>query len=125
MGEPAEHRRRDLGLLGEAHAVDHYRRAGYTVVARNWRCGLGELDLVLSRNGLLVVCEVKTRRGGASAFGGPFDAVAWRKQRKLRALAEAFIQESRWRGDAVRFDVASVTVSSAGVASVFVFEAAF
>jgi putative endonuclease len=125
MGEPAEHQRRDLGRLGEAHAVDHYRRAGYTVVARNWRCRLGELDLVLSRGGLLVVCEVKTRRDGASVFGGPFEAVGWKKQRKLRALAEAFMEEAGWRGDGVRFDVASVTVSTAGVGSVFVFEAAF
>jgi putative endonuclease len=116
---------RQLGVRGEDQAAAHYRRAGYAVVARNWRCSLGEIDLVLSRGPLLVVCEVKTRRGGLSMFGGPFEAVAWKKQRKMRALAETFIEATRWRGEAVRFDVASVTVAGDGTTSVFVFEDAF
>ena len=46
----------------------------------------------LSTAGTLVFCEVKTRRG--SAFGGPFEAVGWKKQRKLRQLAQAFLAAS-------------------------------
>jgi putative endonuclease len=122
--ESVERRGPSLGALGETLTAAHYGRAGYAVVARNWRCPLGEIDLVVSRGPLLVVCEVKTRRG-ESVFGGPFEAVAWKKQRKLRTLAEAFIEATRWRGDALRFDVASVTVSRGGAASVFVFEGAF
>ena len=112
-----------LGRFGEDAAIDHYRRQGYRLLARNWTCSLGELDLVLQRGGLLVFCEVKARSG--SAFGGPYEAVTWRKQRKLRALAEAFLIASRPHPDAVRFDVASVTLKPGGTTSVFVFESAF
>ena len=67
-------------------------------------------------------CEVKSRRG--AAFGGGYEAVTWRKQAKLRALAEAFLQAHGSRPHAIRFDVASVAVLS-GRPSVEVFEEAF
>jgi putative endonuclease len=111
----------DLGRIGEEAALQWYRAAGYRPVARNWRCSLGELDLVLRRGATVVVCEVKTRRGGA--FGSPFEAVHWAKQRKLRALAEVFL--SRVSYGEVRFDVASVTVPRSGGPEVHVFEDAF
>jgi putative endonuclease len=114
---------RDLGARGEQAALEHYRRAGYRVVARNWRCGLGELDLVLARGRTLVFCEVKTRRGGA--FGGPFEAVTWRKQGKLRGLAQAFLAARPGTWEEVRFDVASVMVREADRPAVHVFESAF
>jgi len=63
--------------------------AGYEPLARNWRCALGELDLVLVRGGLVVFCEVKTR--GGDGFGGGHEAVTWRKRSKLRQLGEAFL----------------------------------
>jgi putative endonuclease len=112
-----------LGSAGEAAALDHYRRSGYRLVARNWRCSLGELDLVVARGGTIVFCEVKTRRG--SGLGGPFEAVTWKKQAKLRALAQAFlaVQDPAW--DEIRFDVASVSSSGLAPPRVYVFEAAF
>src|SRR5438105_4729581 len=79
----------DLGRVGEDATVDWYRDHGYALVARNWRCPLGELDLVVARGALLVFCEVKTRAG--SSFGAGFEAVTSRKQRKLRQLAEVFL----------------------------------
>jgi putative endonuclease len=110
-----------LGARGELAALAHYRRAGYRLVAKNWRCRLGELDLVLARDRTVVFCEVKTRRN--IGLGGPFDAVTLRKQGKLRALAEAFLAVSPIRWDDVRFDVASVMAGDPP--SVYVFEAAF
>ena len=97
-----------IGPRGEDAAVDAYRRRGYRIVARNWRCGIGELDLVVERRGVLVFCEVKSRRG--RAFGGGYEAVTCRKQAKLRSLAEAFLQAAGSRPQAIRFDVASVAV---------------
>ena len=97
-----------IGSRGEDAAEDVYRRRGYRVVARNWRCRLGELDLVVERGGVLVFCEVKSRR--QSVFGGGFEAVTWRKRAKLRAVAEAFLQATGSRPQAIRFDVASVAV---------------
>lgn len=92
-------------------------------MAQNWRCGLGELDLVLMKGPVLVFCEVKTRRAGG--LGGPFDAVNWKKQGKLRALAAAFLASRSIACDDIRFDVASVISGETGPPSVHVFEAAF
>ena len=111
-----------IGARGEDAAADVYGRRGYRVVARNWRCRLGELDLVVERGGMLVFCEVKARR--QSAFGGGFEAVTWRKRAKLRALAEAFLQATGSHPRAIRFDVASVSVRT-GRPTVEVFEEAF
>ena len=120
-------RRAAIGRRGEDAALRAYTRAGYLLVARNWRCRLGEIDLVLARGRTLVVCEVKARSG--TGYGGPFEAVDRRKQGKLRALAEAFLvsreaAERAPRVADVRFDVASVTVSDDGD-RVHVFEDAF
>jgi putative endonuclease len=113
----------DLGRLGEEAALAHYRALGYRLVARNWRCSLGELDLVVSRGDILAFCEVKTRRG--SRLGGPHEAVDARKQRKLRMLAEAFLAGRSLMVEDVRFDVASVNGGGGGIASLHVFEDAF
>ncbi len=101
-----DHNRR-LGAAGEAAALAWYERAGFRLEARNWRVRAGELDLVVSAGGLLVVCEVKTRT--SDRFGGPADAVGFAKQRRIRALAAEWLatQERRWHD--VRFDVACVT----------------
>jgi putative endonuclease len=110
------------GAGGEAAAAAWYSVRGFRVEARNWRCRAGEVDLVVARGSLLVICEVKTRRG--RAFGGGFEAVGWEKQRKLRQLAELFLADRAMTPESVRFDVASVT-SRVGGWSVEVFEDAF
>jgi putative endonuclease len=111
------------GHSGEAATEGLYVGRGFRVVARNWRCRIGELDLVVQRGDLLVICEVKTRRG--ARFGAGFDAVDARKRRKLRAVGEAFLQQTRVRPMAVRFDVASVRLRLDGSAVVDLFEDAF
>ena len=108
--------------MGEDAAADVYCRRGFRVLARNWRCSLGELDLVLERDRLLVFCEVKTRTG--AAFGGGYEAVNWAKRRKLRSLAEAFLAAIDSRHRQVRFDVASVWLGARGP-DVEIFEDAF
>ncbi|HEY7762629.1 MAG TPA: YraN family protein [Actinomycetota bacterium] len=118
--------RRVLGVRGEQAALDLYLRRGFTLVARNWRCSLGEIDLVLRRRDLVVFCEVKTRRG--SRAGAGFEAVDGRKRRKLRALAEVFLLTHASAPVAVRFDVASVAIGTGerpGGAQVELFEDAF
>ena len=111
------------GRTGEDAAALLYERRGYTLIARNWRCRIGELDLVVALNGTLVFCEVKTRRG--SGFGGGHEAVDARKRRKLRAVAETFLGRTRASPAAVRFDVASVRLRPDGSAVVELFEDAF
>lgn len=96
-----------LGRAGEALVVAHYRSLGYEVLAQNWRAGrTGELDLVCARDGVVVVCEVKTRSNGR--FGSPLEAVDARKQRRLRTLAVQFLAAHDLRARSIRFDVAAV-----------------
>jgi putative endonuclease len=98
--------RRLLGEYGENRARRAYERAGYEVLAQNWRGRAGEIDLVLARDRCVVVCEVKTRAN--ERFGLPSEAVDWRKQRRLRALAYEFLAAQRPLCDRVRFDVVSI-----------------
>lgn len=115
-------RRAERGRTGEDAALRVYERRGFALVARNWRCGLGELDLVLVRRDLLVFCEVKSRSG--PAFGGGYEAVTWTKRRKVRNLADAFLQRHAFDHVRVRFDVASVWLGGRD-ADVEIFEDAF
>jgi putative endonuclease len=98
--------RQELGAQGEEMAARWYRSSGYEVLARNWRCPQGELDLVLRRGDLVVFCEVKTRT--STAFGAPVEAVTRAKQARLRRVAGRFLEPGLERAAVVRFDVASV-----------------
>jgi putative endonuclease len=113
--------RQRLGARGEQLAAAWYVSRGYRVVARNWRCAEGELDLVLLGGGDLVFCEVKTRT--SARFGLPAEAVTAAKQRRLRILATRFLAAhgdavgaagpggtagGRRRSRGIRFDVAAV-----------------
>jgi putative endonuclease len=120
-------RRRQLGRRGEEATAAWYLGAGYEVVARNWRCPLGEIDLVLvDPGGVVVICEVKTR--SSSAFGTPLEAVSVPKQRRLRRLAVLWLSSTRPTGARlrpVRFDVAAVTGSGTGQLRVEIVHDAF
>ena len=100
--------RQRLGAAGEDRAAAWYRSQGYEVVARNWRCRDGELDLICARGRQLVVCEVKTR--SSLAFGHPAEAVTRTKQLRIRGLASRWLAEglAPFSPAEVRFDVAAV-----------------
>ncbi len=110
--------RRTLGALGERLAVQHLERAGYAIVERNWRCRLGELDIVAADATALVFCEVKTRvTGGRRGPPGPLDAIGISKQRRLRLLAGEWLRARTCeppRRPSLRFDAIGVTVDRRG-----------
>lgn len=101
-----------VGDYGERMAERYLRDQGLEILARNWRCALGEIDIVARDGGCLVVCEVKTRRG--VAFGGPIQAVTLRKLARLRRLAAAWLHERE--GDAAGSHFPDVRVDVVGVA---------
>ena len=103
--------RRGLGKMGEELAARQLVAAGYEIVARNWRCQEGELDLVAQQGECLVVVEVRTRRG--KALGTPEESVTPAKQARLIALAEAYVQAVDWPGD-WRIDVVAVELDQSG-----------
>lgn len=98
--------RQQTGAAGEELAAQWYQRNGYSVVARNWRCREGELDLVVARDRVIVFSEVKTRR--SDRFGVPAEAVTARKQRRLRVLAARFLREHPQQARRIRFDVVAI-----------------
>ncbi len=83
-------RRKALGALGEDLADAYLQKNGYTIVYRNFRCRLGEIDIIAERRGILTFIEVKTRV--SQKYGLPAEAVTFAKQRKLRRTAECFLQ---------------------------------
>jgi putative endonuclease len=117
----------EVGATGEDRAVDHLVRQGYRIVERNFRCKLGELDIIArdpgSRvrtdvasgmgpreardRGVLVFVEVRSRRN--AEYGSALDAVSWHKRRKVSRVAMNYIAYRKPRFDVARFDVIAIT----------------
>lgn len=95
---------KELGRLGEVFAAGWLEANGYTLLARNWRCRAGELDLVALEAGDLVGVEVKTRAG--DGFGHPAEAVTSEKLLRLHRLVRAYAGDVQtWRFTPRRVDV--------------------
>jgi putative endonuclease len=112
-----------LGRRGEQLAVDFLIDRGLRVLARNWRCPEGELDVVAAEGPVLIVCEVKTRSG--LGFGEPAEAVTARKAARIRRVTQAWLAERGSGWPEVRFDVLAVLLPPGGRATVQHYRAAF
>ncbi len=109
---PTPSRRIALGKWGEQKAAEHLVEQGMEIIDRNWRCPLGELDIVAYDGRTLVMVEVKTRT--SEAFGSPSEAVTPRKAARLRQLAAQWLSEHGDRPLEVRIDVIGVLVPARG-----------
>ena len=105
--------RQELGALGERIAERWLRGRGWRVLARRFRSGHRDLDLVVVRDGVVAFVEVKARRG--SAFGDPVAAVHWRKQRELARSALVWLDRHGWPNAPCRFDVIGILVEGSRV----------
>lgn len=101
-----------LGRYGEEVAAAHLVAAGLTIVDRNWRCREGEVDIIALDGDVLVMCEVKTRRG--VGFGTPLDAVTPAKAARLRRLALHWLTDQRERPTSSDAALQSAGTDSAG-----------
>ena len=102
--------RLSLGKMGEDLAVTQLKAMKYQILERNYRCPLGEMDIIAREKGSLVFVEVKTR--ATRDFGGPAAAVHERKQRQLSRVALLYLNHKKIRDIAARFDVVAVDLSS-------------
>lgn len=102
-----------IGRQGEHAAKSYLVSQGYRILEQNWRCRAGELDLIAEIGTTLVFVEVRTRR--SSTFGTPQESVDFRKQQKVRKLAQIYINYRGVPDDQdLRFDVISVRLDAAG-----------
>jgi putative endonuclease len=101
-----------LGRRGEQLAEQKLAASGYEIVARNYRCAAGEIDLVARCAGTLAFVEVRTRRG--EKFGTPEESITPRKRRHLIAAAQSYLQANALPDAAWRIDVVAVELSTRG-----------
>ncbi|AXE38530.1 YraN family protein [Acidipropionibacterium virtanenii] len=101
--------RSQLGSWGEDVAIQHLRGLGWQIVARNWACDRGEIDVVALEPGrprTLVFVEVKCRSG--LGYGSPLESITAAKQRKLHELALAWLASHQVPVPRVRIDAVGV-----------------
>jgi len=99
-------RRRRTGETGEQIAARYLFKKGFRLLERNYRCDVGEIDLIAEDRGTLVFVEVKTRKSLTS--GAPEEAVDYEKRRKIGRAANWYLQPwQRWP-PRVRFDVVGI-----------------
>ena len=103
-----------LGKYGEDLAAKYLNDRGYEIVDRNWRCSIGEIDLVALRNERYVFVEVKTRNG--TGFGHPFEAITSSKVSRMRKLVAQWCIANEKAGVTVRLDAIAVLIIGGRVA---------
>ena len=98
--------RLSLGKKGEELAISQLKALKYKILERNFKCPLGEIDIIARDKNTLVFVEVKTR--ATRDFGGPAAAVDGRKQRQLSKVALTYLNQKKLSGVPARFDVVAV-----------------
>ena len=102
--------RKSLGKAGEEFAERYLKRQGYAIVERNYRCPLGEIDLIALDRRAVVFVEVKTRRVDTS--GAPLESVNGAKQRRLKRAALYYLSRHHLQDRDVQFDVVGISLRS-------------
>lgn len=97
-----------LGTKGEAIAERYLITRGFRLLAKNWRCRYGELDLVMRDGEEIVAVEVKTRNG--TGYGSPFEAITVSKAARLRRLLLEWARENDQRARKLRVDAVGITM---------------
>jgi putative endonuclease len=103
--------RQRLGQSGEETVVRYLEKNGYTILIKNYRCKIGEIDIIARDGADLVFIEVKTRSG--LGYGTPAAAVTIRKQRQITRAAQWYLAEQKLFDAPARFDVISVLFGEA------------
>lgn len=114
--------RLETGKIGEDIAVEFLRSSGYKIVERNYRCSLGEIDIIAFDKNVLVFIEVRTRN--RASFCPPQETVNYSKQKKLQKLSLYFLSSNNIKNLDCRFDVVAIDLSK-GKRGVELFKNAF
>ena len=95
--------KKNVGDMGEDFAAQLLENSGFSILQRNYRTKVGEIDIIATKDGVLHFIEVKTRNG--DQYGYPSEAVTQTKQQRIRKCAEAYLQNRRVTWQKVSFDV--------------------
>lgn len=98
--------RSSLGERGETAACGFLKDHGYEILEKNYKCKLGEIDVVARRKGRLAFVEIKTRT--SAQFGMPQEAVDLRKQEKIFKVAQWYLKEKKIFKAPIAFDVVAI-----------------
>ena len=109
MFEMKDRSKINFGKEGEKIAADFLKKNGYRIIETNFRCVLGEIDIIAKDKEELVLLEVKTRKSGE--MGYPEQAVGMKKRKKMSQLALWYLQEKNMMDTPTRFDVVAITIS--------------
>ena len=96
----------ELGQKGEIEARKYLEKLGYFVMATNFKCSFGEIDIIAINGEELVFVEVKTRC--SKKYGEPRDAVDKHKRKHIKKAATFYLYKNRFENEFVRFDVIEV-----------------
>jgi putative endonuclease len=99
-----------LGRQGEEIAANYLQKQGYEILARNYRCRYGELDIICKKNGVIVFVEVKTRR--SDYFGSPEEAITKTKIEHIKKVALIYLAENKAPYRETRFDVVTIMMKA-------------
>lgn len=102
-------KRQALGAFGESAAMSYLQRQGYRLLERNWRCRLGEIDLIAQQGDQVVFVEVRTRRG--DQYGPPEASLSSAKRKRLAALAYQYIADHGCETGPWRIDLIAISVA--------------
>jgi putative endonuclease len=107
-----EEHRKTLGALAEKLAADHLQRKGFKILARNYRCRYGEIDVIAIDGKTLVFIEVRAK--GSTGFGTPQESITRQKRLKIREVARYYLTNEVRKGSFCRFDVIAVQFEAGG-----------
>lgn len=101
-----------LGKRGEEIAEKFLRNKGYDVIERNYRCSIGEIDIICINDNKLVFVEVRSR--STNNYGLPEESINFTKKKKIRAVALHFLQSQNRLIKEIQFDVIAIRFSKEG-----------
>ncbi|MNW51982.1 hypothetical protein D3C74_294820 [compost metagenome] len=120
--QPGRHKRTDIdqrkmrGSIAEQIAAEYLVQQGYTILARNWRCRSGEIDIAAMFGHTIVIVEVRSRSMHSNAFGSPLESITPRKIKQVRDTAAVYLHRISKSDVQVRFDVIGIVMQSDGSA---------
>ena len=102
--------RKEVGNKGEKLAAKFLKRKGYRIIQQNYKCKLGEIDIIAEHDDTIVFVEVKTRQ--THEFGSPQSSVTATKRGQISRVALFYVRNKKLVDQSCRFDVIGITFSS-------------